>query len=166
MKKHLGLIVSIIALSAMSLFAAKPTNFSGTWMLDESKLEANDDGRPRMEAKKIEITQDKKIIMINRFLSNPMMGDFTVADSLTLDGKECSSETQFGLRKSTVNWSDDKKELTIKTTILMNWDGQENEMKATEILGLDKKGDVLKIVATRVSPMGEMNNTIYYNKSK
>jgi hypothetical protein len=166
MKKLTLLIIAIICLTAISLYAAKPTKFTGTWLLDESKLAPNENGMPSMEASKFEIAQDKNTITIRRNISNPMMGDFVITDSLTLDGKECLNNSNFGKKKCTAQWSNDKKELTINSTIFMNWEGQENEMKITEILSLENDNSVLKIQATRGTPMGEMKVIVYYNKSK
>jgi hypothetical protein len=164
MKKLTFIVALSISLMALSLFAADVPNFSGTWLLDESKVDTTQG--PSMEAKKIIIKQTTDSLAIDRFLSNPMMGDFTIAEKITLDGKLCVSNTDFGTRKSTAVWSTDKKELTISSTIIFNWDGQDREMKVSEILGLEKEGAVLKIQATRDTPMGEMKTTVYYNKSK
>lgn len=157
--------MAVLCMAAIVVFAAKPVDFSGTWILDESRLEDTGD-MPRMDASKIIFKQDEQKLATERFVSNPMMGDFTIEATVTLDGKETEDETEFGLRKATAQWSDDQKELTINTTLLMNWDGQDVEMKIKEVLSLEKDGTVLKSVSTRNSPEGDIETTAYYNKSK
>jgi Tol biopolymer transport system component len=107
-----------------------------------------------------------------------MGGDFTVAQEAnlltrtrttqdgttrvskyTLDGKECVNISSRGESKSTANWSDDGKTLTIVTKF--NFNG--NERTSTEVWSLtDPK--TLSIESTRQTPDGEVKAKMIYDK--
>ena len=150
---------TLVALMASCLYAV---DFSGSWALDESKIVQSD--TPEMSPQKLDVKQKDDSMTIDSFFSNPMMGDFTVNETMTLDGKLNESETEFGTRKTTATWSDDKKQLTIDSTLLMNWDGNDVEMKTNQVWSL--KEGVLQVDYVRNSPMGEITGTVFYNQSK
>jgi hypothetical protein len=156
----------LTGLFVAGLFAGEAVNFSGTWVPDESKMQPAGEG-PRMVPAKMIVKQAGDSLSTERHLSNPMMGDFTVTEKLTLDGKECVSETEWGgSRNSIAVWSDDHKMLTIKSTVKMNRDGQEMEMKSTEVWSLDENNTILKIQSTRESPRGLREATLYFKKGE
>jgi hypothetical protein len=164
MKKQ-GWMAAAMILTAAALFAGNTVNFTGTWNLDESKAAPAGD-MPRMNAKKIVVVQKSDSLSTDRYFSNPMMGDFNVTETVTMDGRECKSEAQFGTRITTATWSADTAAvLTLKSTLKMTWEGEEREMKSVEIWSLDKDG-ALKIKSTVDTPMGPMENTDSYLKAK
>ena len=165
MKKQSYLFVAMFVLMVAGLLVAAGTDFTGTWVLDESKQEAADGG-PRMVAGKIIITQGDNSFSTERNMSNEMMGDFTISTNTTLDGKESTSEEQFGTRKSTAAWSDDKKTLTVNSILNMNFNGEDMEMKSTEVWTLEDENTVLKLKTTSDTPMGLMESVNYYKKSE
>ena len=164
MKTRNILIVMLIGV-VVGAFAGEGVQFLGTWILDESKLA--DTGGPQMESTKIIVKQASESLSTERFMSNPMMGDFSVTETVTLDGKECVSDLEWGegTRTTTAVWSEDMKVLTLKSLFKMSWEGEAMEMGATEIWSLEEK-NVLKIDAIRDSPMGVIQSVIYYNKGK
>jgi hypothetical protein len=164
LKRHWFIFLFLISFG-IYLHAGDVTNYSGTWMLDESKMETGDGG-PRMAASKLTITQDAKQITIERFISSQFRGDFTSTENVTLDGKETVNKSDFGDRKMTASWSKDNKVLTINSIMEMNRDGQSFKMNSTEIWTLTDDGNVLKIDQTRMSPRGERKSVLYYNKEK
>jgi len=164
MKMRTLLFALMISLLTISLFAADGVNFTGTWTLDQSKVQTHGD-QPSMAAGKIVVIQDGNSLKTERFLSNPMMGDFTIKVDLTLDGKENKSTEEFGTRLSTATWSKDNKVLTINSTMQMNFDGQNMEMKSTEMWSLEKD-NVLKLETSFDGPMGAMEDVNFYNKAE
>ena len=165
MKKLHRFMVLFLTLFGMCLYAGNGINFSGTWMLDESKIADSGEG-PRMAAQKLTITQDEKQLTVERFISSEFRGDFTSTEKVTLDGKETVNTSDFGDRKLTASWSEDGKALTIKSVMEMNRDGQVFQMNSTEIWTLMQEDKVLKIDQTRMSPRGEMQSVLQYNKEK
>lgn len=124
MKKLLLVIVMAVATMAASAQA----NFSGSWKLNTSKSKLNDQWT--MAPKSIDITQSGNQLGVDKHVTF-QDNDFTISDKFTLDGKECINkgwrDTE---KKSTVNWSDDKKSLHITTTFPMR-DGGEMIIKET-----------------------------------
>lgn len=162
MRKQIA-ITAVMCLLAVCLFAGGAVNFSGTWILDESKLPQAGD-MPRMDARKIVVHQEANLFSSDRYLSNPMMGDFTVTVKVTMDGKECTASEEFGTRISTAAWSADSTVLTVRSTLKMSWEGEEREMKSTEVWSLEKDGS-LKFDSTFETPMGPMQAVSYYKKN-
>ncbi|MBN1779605.1 hypothetical protein JW948_00630 [bacterium] len=170
MKNQRSLIVSAVCASvlfvfASSIFAGNKVNFSGTWLLDASRVEAGAEG-PRMSLDKMVVIQKDDTLSTEKFMSSDMMGEMQIPETVTLDGKECVSETQWGgTRHATAAWSEDGKVLTIKSLMKMNWNGEDVEMHASEVWSLEKDS-VLKMETMREGPMGVMENVMYFNKSQ
>jgi hypothetical protein len=165
MNKRHWFIVMFLILFGICLHAGEVTNFSGIWILDESKIESGQQG-PRMAAKKLTITQDENQLTIERFISSQFRGDFTSNDTVTLDGKETVNKSEFGDRTLTASWSEDNKVITIKSVMEMNREGQTFQINSTEIWTLMQDGKILKIDQIRVSPRGERKSVLYYNMEK
>ena len=166
MKKQTVFTVVLTGLFLTVLFAGADVNFSGTWVPDEAKMEQGDQG-PRMVPAKIVVKQAGDSLSTERYYSNQMMGDFTVTEKLSLDGKECVSEMERGgTRTSTAVWSEGHDKLTINSTLKMNWNGQPSEMKSTEVWSLEDKDSVLKIESKRESPRGTRESTLYFKKGQ
>ncbi len=167
MKKQtiLAISLTLVILTAGILFAGEKVDFTATWVLDESKVEQTEG--PGMAAQKLVIKQEENALSVERFMSNPMMGDFTMTEKMTLDGNKTEADTDFGHRTTIATWSEDGQILTINSTVLMNWDGQEMEMKIKEVWNLESDGAVLKLKSVFPSmDGGEMETTMFYNKSK
>ena len=164
MKMRKWVVPAITGMMLTVVLAGDTVDFTGTWILNESKLEETGDG-PRMVPEKVVIKQEEKSITTDKYMYNEMMGEFTISVTVTLDGKECVAEEEFGTRKSTATWSEDKKALTIHSTLLMNWNGQDTEIATTEVLSLEEDGS-LKSHVTSEGPMGVMDHVNYFKKSE
>jgi hypothetical protein len=138
-------------------------NFSGDWTFNESKSKLGE-GRFRMAAVTLKVTQDANGVSIDRTNNSPQGQSFTSTDKLTFDGKEATG-TAFGNSKkvSTVSWSSDGSAMTIKSTITGDRNGQAFEIKITEVWKLtDDK--TLTIDNTSESARGTTNQTYVYDK--
>lgn len=148
----------MIAISMLlTIVSAQNLNFSGNWKLNTSlsKLNAEYSFAPS----EIIITQNGNEFKVEKHAS--FQGeDFIIDDKYTLDGKECVNvgfqDTQ---KKSTANWSEDKKSLTITSKLIM---GDGGEMTITEIYKIDGKNFVLSSKAS--SSYGEYEETMVYDK--
>jgi len=147
---------AFLFLGAFLLFSsatfAQKVNFSGTWTFNEDKSELGE-GRFRRAATKLTIKQEGNNMSIERV-------------SQRRDGKECENPAFNTTRKSTVTWSEDGKSLTIASTMVFEREGQETEMKSSEILTLTDNGKSLSISSTSMSPRGEMKRTYVYDKEE
>ena len=158
------ILMSILTcLFTISVYADSP-NYSGTWILDESKIE-NNGQRQGAVPSKITITHSDNQFKTERFLPNPMRGDVTIKEDLTLDGKPCSMDTEVGPRISTAVWSEEQNAVLIESELKMNFGGQEFPIQFHETWSIESGGS-LKIHSKRHSPRGERESTYYYNKNK
>jgi len=138
-------------------------NFSGTWVLNESKSKLGD-GPFRMAATVLIVKQEGNSLSIERTMNGPDGQEMKMAGKYTLDGKECENTGMMDMKtKSKVNWSADKKSVSIASVTVFNMNGDNMEMKSSEIWALE--GDkILKIEATNDTPDGEKKTSIVYDK--
>jgi hypothetical protein len=153
--KKMTLLVSIIMFATIA--GSQTPDFTGTWKLNNSlsKLNAEFTFAPG----EIIIAQNGNEIKVEKHSS--FQGEnFTINEKFTLDGKECTNEGfQGGAKKSTANWSEDKKSLTISTKLTM---GDGNEMTLTEVYKIDNKNMVISTKAS--SSYGDVEETMVYDK--
>lgn len=158
------IILVIICLTTVEIFAAeKNIDFSGEWTLvpDENAPER---GRRRLAAAfSMTIGQKENELAIQRIIQRSYDEEVVLDEKLTLDGKECKSESRNMPRVSTVIWADDGKSLTIFTTMTFEWNGEEHTRKSSEVWSLEENGSQLKIEATSEGWRGEeMKQTLVY----
>jgi hypothetical protein len=156
------LFMGAFLLFSSATFAQK-VNFSGTWTYNEDKSEVGE-GRFRGAATELTIKQEGNNMSIERVSQGRDGEEFTRNEKYTLDGKVCENPAFNTTRKSTATWSEDGKSLTIASTMVFEREGQEREMKSTEVLSLADNGKTLSITSTSMSPRGEMKRTYVYDK--
>lgn len=157
------MILSLFAVLFMipsGAFAQNPVNFSGTWALNESKSNLGEGGS-RMVSQKIVIVQDAATLSLARTFTT-QDGDREMKESYTLDGKESVNPIFNTSKKSIAKWSDDKKTLTVSSVMVFEANGENIEIKTTEVYTL--AGSVLTINSTSVSSRGERKGTLIYDK--
>lgn len=143
------------------------TNFTGTWVFNESKSILGDAQGPRMEAKSLVVAQQNNEIQLKRTQSGFDGNELILNEKYTLDGKESVNTGMMDSKvKSTLSWSADKKELTFNKVISFNMNGETQEMKSTENWSLSPDSKVLTIKSSMNSPMGDMNTTLVYDKKE
>jgi hypothetical protein len=157
--------MGIFILISAFTFAQK-TNYAGAWTLNESKSQLGE-GRFRMAASKLNITQDENAITLERTAKGPNGEDFSSKEKITLDGKESvNTLMQNRTKKSVATWSADGKVLTINGTSVFERDGNTMEIKSVENYKISDDGNVLTIDVTSTSPRGERKQTLVYEKGK
>lgn len=157
------LLLALPLLPCNSMPMGKKLNFSGTWTLNEEKSEFGGYGR-FWASNKLIIVQKGKKLSIERFSTGPSGEEFNVTENYTLDGKECENTIfEQSKKKSTANWSEDKKSLTINSTLKLQWEGQEMEIKSNEIFSLEEDGNSLAIRSTSSTSFGEFSVTFVYD---
>lgn len=153
----------LVCLLSVSVFADVP-NYSGTWILDESKIENNGQKHGAVPSK-ITIIHEGTQFKTERLLSSPMQGDVTVKEDLTLDGKPCPSDTEVGPRVSTAVWSEEQKAVLIESEMKLNFGGGDYQIQFHETWSIQPDGS-LKIHSKRNSPRGERESIYYYKRNK
>jgi hypothetical protein len=152
-----------ILTSFVNTIAQTGTDFSGTWVLNESKS-TQPEGGFSMAPVSMVITQEGINLTVERTSNGPNGDEFKSTAKFTTDGKECSN-TMFrdNVRKSIVKWSPDKKSLMFDHSMTFERDGQTNEFKSSETwkLNADK---TLAVETVFNTPNGEMKSTNVYDK--
>jgi len=157
-------IVAFLMTSFVTDAAAKKAKFSGEWTLNKEKSNIGEYGE-MMAVTKMIINQKGKKLEIEKHGTSMEGESYTYAEKYTLDGKECENiifETT--KKKSTANWSEDKKSLTITSTIWFEFEGNELEVKTIEILKFTEDGNSLSINQKASTDYGDLENTLVYDK--
>jgi hypothetical protein len=106
-------IVSFALMSSASL--AQPTaNFSGTWAFDTTKSDRGPGGYFLQADQILRITQNSASITFAKTVPISS-GNFTSTDKYFFDGKTRTQKKDYGTDKISLQWSADKKVLTITT---------------------------------------------------
>jgi hypothetical protein len=141
-----------------------PVNFSGTWGFNESKSNLGDGGF-RMAATTLAVVHQGNDMVIDRTQPSYEGEEIKTNEKYTLDGKECSNTGMMNsVRKSTVNWSEDKKSLTFVTALTFEREGEKMEMKSTEVWKMAADNNSLTIDSDFSSQWGDMKTTLVYDK--
>jgi len=182
MRKLFGaLILASALIFALSVHAAAPVSFAGTWTLDKSKSQGLSPRVQGADSVSWQINQTDKEITIEEKISGGQMaggpgggpggggggrGMMGAGGPRTynLDGSETTGEMGRGKFARKASWSGDGKalELTSKTT----FQGQEGEMTITssEKLQLSADGKSLTVTRHSESPRGPQDSTLVFNK--
>jgi hypothetical protein len=156
----------LLAPAILLAFTTKPdkANFSGEWKLNAGKSDLGQFGD--FATHTIKTTQtDNNIAIARTAPSFGGDGDNTSTETLTFDGKEAES-TVFGnsKRKATAKWLEDGKKLSIAFAILLDFNGETNEIKGTETWTLSGDGKTLTVETSTTSSFGDMTTKAVYEK--
>lgn len=160
-KKAFFVITASIALMCMSARLADKSNFSGEWTFNEQKSTLGT--AARFTPKKVKVEQTDNMFSLER-TSSFNGEDRVTPEKITLDGKE-SENTVFGTakRKSTAKWSDDGQTLTISSVLNIERNGENMEIKGTEVWKLvDAK--TLSVETTNTTPAGTNTAKAVFDK--
>lgn len=155
----------LLALFIFSAFTIKSerANFSGHWQLNESKSELGQFAN--YATKTIQADQQESSIAISRTAASFNGDDMTTKEVLTFDGKEVET-VLFGesKKKATASWSDDGQMLTITYTLLLDFNGQTNEISGKETWTLADDGKTLISQNKSSSSFGDLETKAVYEK--
>lgn len=158
-------LLFIIAPALLFAFTTIPdhANFSSSWKLNEGKSELGQFGR--FATKVIKADQKTDSITISRTAPSFNGDDVTTTETLHFDGKQTETPV-FGTSKktSTVKWSDDGQTMIINYTLLLDFNGQTNEIKGSEKWSLSDGGKTLTVSNTASSDQGEFSTKAVYDK--
>lgn len=157
-------ILFFLMISFVTYAVPKKVKFSGEWTLNKEKSYIPEYGE-MMASTKIIINQKGEKFAIERFGTSQDEENYTYTEKYTLDGKDCENiifETT--KKKSTANWSEDKKSLTITSTIWFEFEGNELEVSLIEVLEFTEDGNSLSINQKASTDYGDLENTLVYDK--
>ena len=156
-------IVTFFSFSMETLAGEKKSDFSGQWTLNREKSEPQEGGQS-MAAQRLTVTQEGNNLSIERLAVGRSGEESKTTEKLTLDGKEYENVMLENPRKTSANWSEDSKSLTI-TTLISFWSGgNENIATIVEFWELSEDGKSLSIESSSESPWGERKDTYIYDK--
>lgn len=160
MKNKQLLFISLSFL--ISSVASGQANFTGSWAINESKSNL---GEFRMFSPVIAITQDATTFTIEKTYKGRDGQERKTTEKYTLDGKESINKV-FGNtdKKSSATWSEDKQSLKVSSSMVFEYNGEKNEMKAVEVYKLSDEGKTLSIDNQSTSSMGEFKTLLVYEK--
>lgn len=166
MKSTSTLKLLVVAFAAMLILptdalAAEKADFSGKWVLNESKSELGEG--QFFSAPKMTVVLEGTTMTIERTRIGRDGQERIMNETLTLDGKENLVEGENRTTKSIATWSDDGTSLTIKSDMEFNRQGETFQMSRTEVWTLGEDGS-LKIQSDSSSAMGDRSVTLVYEK--
>lgn len=157
----IGTAVILLLGSTMAMAQTDKSNFSGSWKLNEGKSQMGE-GRGRMAASKIKITQDAALLTTEKTVVRQSGEEMVNVDKTTFDGKETDNSSNGRQKKTTASWSQDGKVLTVNSTTIFERDGNTMEIKSIEKYSISD--NALTIETTSSSPRGEFKATLVYDK--
>lgn len=160
----LSLLSLSFVCSAATVIIAN-ADFKGEWTFNEQKSKLAE-GRFRMNAQKLKVTQEGDALVVERTSASPNGESFVTTEKLTFDGKTAES-TAFGnsKKKSTATWSQDGQQMTINSTINVDMNGNQFEIKIVEVWKLIDGGKSISVDYTSTSTRGTSTNTFVYDKA-
>jgi hypothetical protein len=152
-------ILSLVAVSSLLFaFTVAPTDYSGTWKLNEGKSELGQFGA-RGAASKITIEQKAEDITVMRSL-----GTVELKESL-VNGKEVESAGfNNSKKKATLKWAADGQTFVVNGIIAIDMNGQSFELTTVENWSLSADGKTLTLQTTITTPQGEFSTKGVYDK--
>jgi hypothetical protein len=158
---------ALIGALTMLPATAAQTDFTGTWVLDNSRSE----GLPEGLEQTMTIKQSGNRIDVENHVKTPM-GEQRNADVYVLDGNETEFQPAAfnvqvsGTGKRTARWSDDRNgfEANERATV----QGPQGEITLTSVRKwtLAPGGDTLTIELTSEGPQGEMKTTRVFTRQQ
>jgi hypothetical protein len=159
------IIVSLIAIAAITVTAGEKADLSGDWVFSEEKSTLDDMGTQFLPTE-MKVTQKDNDLSIQRTYQREYEDDFVLEEALTMDGKECESEFWNSPRITTANWSEKGDVLAIVSNITFERDGQTSELEIKEDWSLQEDGKVLSIKHHSSSDWGERDITMVFVKKE
>ena len=165
MKSLSKLLTLLIVPAILFSFKTLPdkTNFSGEWKLNEGKSDLGQFAQ--FAPRTIKVSQTADSITISKTAPSFNGDDVTLTETLPFDGKEVES-TIFGnsKRKASAKWSDDGQTLTITFNLMLDFNGQQTEVKGTETWTLADGGKTLISQNNSSSSFGDLQAKGVYEK--
>jgi len=161
-KKFIGLLIVPVLFFSFTKLPSR-ADFSGEWKLNEAKSDLGQFANyaPRT----IKITQTADSISISKVAPGFNGEDVTLSETLSFDGKETKS-TVFGTstRTASSKWSDDGQSLSITYDLMLDFNGQQTEIKGTETFTLADGGKTLVSQNNSSSSFGDIQAKGIYEK--
>lgn len=163
--RYLYLCIAVVLLICSAVLAEgeKSVDFNGEWTLDTAMSEMGESGRRSFLSTKMVIKQDGDKLEVESFRRNRDGQESSIESTYTLDGKECTNESERRSSVSTAKWSADGTMLTITSKTNISFSGRSFTMDSVEKWSI--ADGALVIESTYSSQRGERSGKGVYNKS-
>lgn len=151
------LLLLAMFISATSIYAQSPVNFSGVWIKDNAK---SDEFYKDFDITCTVKQTPQEISIEETFFSKSGEKMLSKEELYTLDGKETSVEEQGGINKKSAKWSADKKTLTVSNTTTYGSD----VLGSYKAYSLSENGRVLTVLTTDANPLTGLKVNQIFNK--
>ena len=143
--------------------ASVPSDFSGTWVLNDDKSKFGRVGAS-MSPARLEIVQHDDDLDVKTTRIVEYEDDHVVEEHYSLDGRETKSEFMNSPRVTTVHRADDGKTLIMDSIVAMTWGPPNSKLTMRDTWQLHDGGEGLAIETIAHSPMGEQHVTLYFDR--
>ena len=162
----LTLFAAFCLLVALSVCAAAPAQFAGTWALDKQKSDALPGPMAGADIT-MNVTQDDKQIAVETKYTGT--GEDLPAQKVSygLDGVEKDFEFSGrlpGKGKVAAKWLSDGKALELHATRTVNFQGEDRTIAITEKWELGEDGKTLKVARKVDFGQGSFDSNLVFNK--
>lgn len=167
MKRTLTMSLALcLLLAGVSLFAAAPAAFGGTWALDKKK---SDELRGPMAGADVTlpVVQDAKQLSVETKYSGGGQGVPAQKLTYSLDGTETTAEftgCMPGKGKLSAKWLSDGKALELNSVRNVNFQGEERSITITEKWALADGGQTLTVNRTVDFGQGTLESKLVFAK--
>jgi len=141
----------------------QPADFSGEWVLNESKSNLGVQGAGNLPHK-LKIDQKDTEIYVQRYFIEEWRDDRVSEDKMTLTGKETKSDFYGSPRGIIAGLSANLDTLNTTTIVILNRGGQTTRMTTTEIWALQNHGNELSIAQSSISPQGSRKIMMVFDR--
>ena len=143
--------------------APAPTNFSGSWVINEDKSVFGRAGAASAPAR-LELSQQGNDLTIKTTRILEYAEDQTTEEKLTLDGVETKSELMNSPGVTTARWAEDGTTLVRNSTVALTWGAPNSALTIQENWRLLERGKVLSIESTVHSSRGDQKTTMVFDR--
>ena len=172
----------VLLAGVMSVSAAAPASFAGTWALDKAKSEGLPPNAAALESLTLTVTQDAQQLTVDSKATMGSQGEaaggpgqgrgrgmglYPQNSSYKLDGTETTADNpggRGGTTTSKATWKDGGKTLELKRVSKFSFQGNDVTVTTTEDWTLSADGKTLTIKRTSESPRGTQSSTLVFNK--
>jgi mannan endo-1,4-beta-mannosidase len=142
-------------------FEPKPTDFSGSWVLDEGRSDLGRMGAGAAPAK-LEVVQSPGGLLIKTTRVLEYADDQVTEERLTLDGAESKSEFMNSPRVTTARLSPDGSAALINSVVTFNRNGSVSKVASKQTWRIVEGGNTLVMKISISSPRGDQQQTMVF----
>ncbi len=144
-------------------FSPPPTDFSGSWVLDEERSVLGPMGAGFAPAR-MDVNQHDSTLTVQSARVTEYSDDEVTEDKYALDGSETKSQFMNSPRVTTARLADDGHQIAMDSVISFTWGAPGAKMTIKDTWTLLDGGKTLSVQRSLHSPRGAQEQTMIFNK--